>query len=191
MKKFGLLLCAVLLALSLGGCGVDEVSGYIEYNGVQIADAYVENMRNMYSFFYTGYTPTDEELLATLARQQVQLDEAERLGIMPSKAEVETYYQENVLGPVMRDLGSDDPRIHEEGLFVLTLYQEQCQQLGMNHDEFCDYLINQWQRMMGMNALAEHFLSQTGLAPGEMSIDVYDEYVDDLLAQAASAAGRN
>lgn len=188
MKKLGVWLCAALLALSLGGCAASEdASGYTEYNGVQIPNEDIANMRNMYSFIDEMNVPSDEALLAMLAYQQVQLDEAERLGLMPSRAEAEKNYMADYIEPVMKYLANDESLLHEDALFFLTLLQEQGKALGLSHDEFCDYLITQWQNMMGINALAEHVLSQTGLTPGEMSIDVYDEYVEDLLAQAADS----
>ncbi len=191
MKKFGLLLTAALLALCLGGCAAEDASVYTEYNGVNIPNEDIAVMRNMYAFIDASAVPADEQLLATLARQQVQIDEAERLGLLPSKGEAEAYNQEQQVKPVMQWLASDDPMMHESALFYLMLLQDQAEALGMNHDEFCDYIINQYQKLLGINALQQHVLSQTGLTPGEMSQAVYEEYVDGLLAQAAQGAAAN
>ncbi len=187
MKKFGLLLCAALLVLALGGCAAADASGYTEYNGVQISNEDITVMRYLYDYTVTLIPPTDEELLASLAWMQVQYDEAERLGLMPSKSEAEKYYMEGVIKPTMQYLASDDPRAHEGALYTLMLLQEEREQWGMTHDDFCDFLITQWQKNIGVNALYQHVLSQTGLTPGEMSSDVYSDYVENLLAQAAQS----
>lgn len=196
MKKFAFILCAALLALALGGCAAEEAD-YTEYNGVKIPNVDIVNMRNMYIFIDETNVPSDDELLATLARQQVQLDEAERLGLMPSKAEAEKNYMVYYIEPIMELLASDEPLQHEDALFFLMLLQEQGKALGLSHDEFCDYLITQWQRMMGMGALEQYVLSQPevlsqrGFSPDEPWEDPYGEYVDGLLTQAASAAAQN
>lgn len=187
MKKFALLLASALLVLALGGCAAADVSGYTEYNGVQIPNADIENMRNMYTLIGAAYMPADEELLEVLAWNQVQVDEAERLGLMPSEAAAEADYQEQLVKPVMQFLASDDPMMHEQALFFLMMWQEQQEQLGMSHDEYCDFLISSWQKDMGMNALYQHFLSENGLAPYDMwASNWYSGYVEDLLAQAAN-----
>ncbi len=196
MKKIAFILCAALLALALGGCAAVDAD-YTEYNGVKIPNVDIVNMRNMYIFIDETNVPSDDELLATLTRQQVQLDEAERLGLMPSKAEAEKNYMVYYIEPIMELLASDEPLQHEDALFFLMLLQEQGKALGLSHDEFCDYLITQWQRMMGMGALEQYVLSQPevlsqrGFSPDEPWEDPYGEYVDGLLTQAASAAAQN
>lgn len=196
MKKFAFILCAALLALALGGCAAADAD-YTEYNGVKIPNVDIVNMRNMYIFIDETNVPSDDGLLATLARQQVQLDEAERLGLMPSKAEAEKNYMVYYIEPIMESLASDEPLQHEDALFFLMLLQEQGKALSLSHDEFCDYLITQWQRMMGMGALEQYVLSQPevlsqrGFSPDEPWEDPYGEYVDGLLTQAASAAAQN
>lgn len=185
MKKFGLLLVALLLALASGGCAAKDTSGYIDYNGVQIPNEDIENMRHLYTYNDALFTPSEEQLLESLAWLQVQYDEAERLGLMPSKAEAEKSYQEQVIKPVMQELAKDDPGAHESALYYLMLLQEQGEQLGLSHDEYCDFLVRQWQQIMGMTALHQYVLSQTDHTPGELSDDVYSDYVEQLLAQAA------
>ncbi len=199
MQKFGFLLAAALLALCLGGCAAEDAD-YTEYNGVKIPNKDIAVSRNLHMNMKdeVPYTPTDEELLASLARRQVQLDEADRLGLMPSKAAAAAAHQEQLVKRVMRALASDDPMSHEEGLFFLTMWQKQQELLGLhNHDEYCDYIISTRQMDMGINALREYFasqpeaLSQRGFRPGEPWVDTYGEYVDNLLAQAAQGAAVN
>lgn len=189
MKKLAFILCAVLLAFTLGGCAADDAE-YTEYNGVKIPNEDIENMDVIY-MYGSASELSREELLQRLAYQQVQIDEAERLGLMPSKGEVEAYYQKQLIEPVMAFLGSDDQMEHENALFALNMWQDERERLGMTHDEYCDYVISRWQKILGMGALQQYVLSEKGLTPGEMSIDVYSEYVDGLLAQAASAAAQN
>lgn len=189
MKKLGVWLCAALLVISLGGCAASEdASGYTDYNGVQIPNEDIENMRNMLSFIDGANMPSDDDILRTLAWQQVQYDEAERLGLMPSRAEAEKDYMANYIEPVMHWLAIDDPSAHESSLFFLMLLQEQGKALGLSHDEFCDYLISQWQNMLGTDALYQHFLNENGLTPVDMwATNLYNEYVENLLAQAADS----
>lgn len=189
MQKLGIWLCAALLALSLGGCAASEdASGYTDYNGVQIPNADIALMRNLYNDNGAPYPVSDEEILQSLAWEQVQLDEAERLGLMPSKAEAEAYHQEQIIKPTMQALASDDPMMHEAALYTLTLYQEERERMGITHDEFCDFFITRWQNMLGMNALYQHFLSEKGLTSDDMwASNLYSEYVEDLLAQAADS----
>lgn len=188
MKRFGLLLCTALLMLCLGGCAAADVSGYTDYNGVQIPNEDIEKMRQLYNYDGAPYPASDEEILEALAWEQVQLDEAERLGLMPSKAEAEAYHQEQIIKPTMQALASDDPMMHEAALYTLMLYQEERERMGMTHDEFCDFFITRWQNMLGTTALYQHVISESGMAPDDMwASNLYSDYVDGLLAQAAES----
>lgn len=189
MKRMALLLGAVLLAFALGGCAAEDAD-YTEYNGVKIPNEDIENADIIY-YYGPAFEPDSEELLQALARQQVQLDEAERLGIMPSKAAAAANYQEQVVKPVMQRLGSNDPTEHEQAVSVLMMWQEERQRRGLLHDEFCDYLISHYHKSLGMKALHKYVWEQSGLPLNEWSSYVYYEYVDELLAQAASAAAGN
>lgn len=197
MKRFTYMM-ALLVILLLGGCAADDAD-YTEYNGVKISNEDIAVTLRLDEVIKDDVPriPTEEEHLQMLARRQVQVDEAERLGLLPSRAAAEANYQKQVVQRIMRNLASDDLWDREETLYFLSRWQWAQEALGLTHDEYCDYVITARQRDMGIAALEQYVLSQPealsqrGFRPLEPGEDPYSEYVDGLLAQAASAAARN
>lgn len=178
MKKPTLLLMASLLLVCLCGCANQEGS-YTDYRGVKVADFDIALMEKINAF--NGINMSSDDVVRDLAYLQVQVAEAERLGLAPDYEETKRGYIAEVIEPIMAGLASDDPFTQQGVLLYLDTQSTIAEDLGMSTNEFAEYQLGKMRDFGACAALMANFY-QSGPA---QTIETYQAYVESLFGQYA------
>ena len=165
----------------------DDSESIVSVNDINISETDYKLLKYQYENIMNQKDKTDDEIIKELIRNQVIINEAEKLGISVTYDEAKDE-MDNIYLQFESGMKSEDETEKDNATEAYNNLVQFAKGLGLSLEEYKDtYQIPGWQKQMSMAALYKHFRSQLPaetLENRDQVDELYEKYVDDLVANA-------